>query len=149
MFVKKEQLPPALLGFFVVALLFLSGCLESEKGCYVGKCVLSDSEYIGIAKETPEAKAFLQKYPDANFFIERGDDLSASFVVGDYVFIDLNKGIYEERQGNNYLRLRTFINPSTNKPQSSFIECRPSIENYLRIDQDLINYIKTENCLDD
>lgn len=137
MFVKKEQFIAVFLVVFAVALLFLSGCLE--KTCFNrADCPLSDSEYIQIAKTTSEAQAFLQKYPDANIVAERTEYLAVDFIK--------NKS-GESTIVPPYLRLRVFINTSTNKPASAFIECNLTGDNYSRIDQDIVNYIKIEKCL--
>lgn len=142
MFVKKEQLSVILLAVFAVALLFLSGCLE--KTCFnSANCPLSDSEYIQIAKTTPEAQAFLQKYPDAIVSVERTEYLAVDFRIEK----SENYGASENNLVSPYLRLRIFVDPSTNKPQSSFIECRSSIEKYLRVDQNVVGYIKIEKCI--
>lgn len=142
MFATNSRWCVVLLAIFVAALLFFSGCLE--KTCFnSADCPLSDSEYIQTAKTTPETQAFLKKYPNAIVSVERTEYLAVDFTI------EKSKGFVasENNPMPPYLRLRVFVNPSANKPLSSFIECSPSEGNYLRIDENLVQYIGTEKCL--
>ncbi len=96
---------------------------------------ISDEEYIRIATQTIEAQEFLQKYPDAKTVVDRSGRLAVDFRVDNYDNAGTNI---------NYLRLRVFINPRSNRPTGEkFIDCSGD-----SVRDNLLRYLQTEKCLE-
>ena len=70
--------------------------------------VLNDSEYVAIARATPEGREFTLKYGDGLAYVDHSGRLA----------VDL----YANRSGQS-VRLRIFIDD--NRAASSFFECPP------------------------
>ncbi len=93
----------ALFGVFLVYERFRSGQYYDTG--------VSDEEYAATASQTPEAKKFLEKYPDAEIYVDRSGALAVDYRVDGQ---------------DSYLRLRIFIDAKTNTPVEKFIDCNSS-----------------------
>lgn len=100
-----------------------------------------DEEYIKIAKLTPEAQKFLLKYSEASINVDRSGRLAVDFRTDKR--IDKSSQIRVEE----YLRLRIFINPKTNRPAEKFIECRGTNPTFLE-NKKILLYLEDEKCLE-
>ena len=92
---------------------------------------ISDPEYIRIAKATTEARAFLQKHPDAQVAVDRSGSLAVDFWVSPAGATHID-----------HLRLRVFIDPRRHRPMKSFIVCAGGL-----VQQNLLDFLRTEQCL--
>ncbi len=129
-----------------LALLFILLSLISFSGCSEKDFKLSDSEYVSIAKSAPISNQFMEKYPDANIYVDRSGSLAVDFMIYDYGAI-IMPGTADYPEVPASLRLRVFIDPILNAPTTAFIDCRPSQNSYLPVDKNLDGYLKTETCL--
>uniref|UniRef100_A0A7C2EJD6 WD40 domain protein beta Propeller n=1 Tax=Ammonifex degensii TaxID=42838 RepID=A0A7C2EJD6_9THEO len=89
---------------------------------------LTNTVLIAAAKETPEARKFMAIYPHAKVIVDRSSALAVDFKTGAPVI-----------NGGGFLRLRVFIDPSTNRPAGRFIEYRGRV-----IKENLLNYLEKE-----
>jgi predicted RNase H-related nuclease YkuK (DUF458 family) len=96
---------------------------------------LPDKLIVDNQKEMPEVKAFLMKYPDASISVDRSGKLAVDYRVDKQISGD----------DVRTLRLRVFAGNDA-RPQEVYIDCADSKNSHLTYD-DILNYIKTENCL--
>ena len=92
----------------VVLTLYLVGIGNATLACAKPVPALNDSEYVAIARATPEGREFTIKYGDGLAYVDHSGRLA----------VDL----YANRSGQS-VRLRIFIDD--NRAASSFFECPP------------------------
>ena len=92
---------------------------------------ISDPEYLRIAKTTAEARAFLQKYPNAHVSVDRSGSLAVDFWVSPTGATHID-----------HLRLRVFINPRNHRPTQRFVVCAGRL-----VQKHLLDFLRTEQCL--
>ena len=100
---------------------------------------LPNEVIIGRANQLEEAKIFLTKYPDANIEVDRSGQLAV-----DYRFTKPAQAGNSDVQP--YLRLRILMNPA-GEPQELFTECWDGRNRHIE-KNDIINYLRTETCLE-
>ncbi len=118
---------------------FLSGGSSSD-------FPLSDEEYVKIASSTSISKQFLQKFPDANAYVDRSGALAVDYRVDNYREI-IQEGTLDYPSTAAYIRLRVFIEPNTNIPFYTMIECRSKKQSddlYFNLD----SYLSNKTCFD-
>lgn len=97
-----------------------------------------DEEYVSIARMHHDAKAFLEKYPQAETYVDRSGKLAVDFRVNKRV-------VTSTTQHWEGIRLRVFIDPKKNQPTETFIQCNERIiKSNLR--QYLAQYFTTQTC---
>ena len=100
---------------------------------------VADEEYISIAREHPDAQAFLEKYPQAETYVDRsGGRLAVDFLISKHPVTSTTQ-LWEG------IRLRVFIDPSTNQPIETFIQCDNRIIES-NVQQILEQYFTTRTC---
>jgi hypothetical protein len=77
---------------------------------------VSDEEYISVARNTEEAGAFLEKYPQAEVIVDRSNKLAVDFRMSMYL-------VTSTTQNWEGIRLRVFIDPKTKQPAETFLQC--------------------------
>ena len=92
---------------------------------------ISDREYIRLAKTTPEAAAFLKKYPAVRVDVDRSGALAVDFFMAPAGATHID-----------YIRLRVFVNPRTLQPKPGFIVCSGHL-----VEKHLLEFLETEQCL--
>ena len=71
----------------------------------------NDSDYVNMAQKTPEAKAFLQHYPNAAVMVNRKDNLTVDFTTP-----------LDKNNSENTVKLSVDFNKTTNWPDKWKIE---------------------------
>lgn len=96
---------------------------------------VSDEEYIRIAGETEEARAFLDRFLEAKALVDRSSKLAVDFRV-DKVLPAITEQSWEG------IRLRVFIDPETKRAEGAFIQCsdRSGQSNFVK--EELIDYLE-------
>ncbi len=109
----KERLT-ALLFLFLIAIVGFGigmfatrSCIPSEL-CQFGLGNVNDSDYIDMAKETPEVKVFLQHYPNAAAMVNRKENLTVDFIAS------LGSGGQNQTWPTNMVKLSVFFNKTNN-----------------------------------
>jgi hypothetical protein len=117
----------------VIVAILLAGALYLKNSIFLEQhgAQLTDSEYIASAKNTPETKSFLGRYPQASIEVDRSGKLVVDFRAGAPIDPD-----------THYIRLRVFIDPRSNQPTDKFIDCSGQL-----VEANLIEYLRTERCL--
>lgn len=102
-----------ILSISLAAILITVSCSAPRQ---VGDAGVSDEEYIRIAGETEEARAFLEQFPEAEILVDRSSRLAVDFRYSQVVPVtteDAWEGI----------RLRVFIDPESKRAEDIFIQC--------------------------
>jgi hypothetical protein len=99
---------------------------------------VSDEEYISVARNTEEARAFLAKYTQAEVIVDRSSKLAVDFRMSKHPVTSATQ-IWEG------IRLRVFIDPKTKRPAETFLQCDNKFVKE-RIIQYLEQYAKTQSC---
>ena len=98
----------------------------------------ADEEYVSVAREHPDAKVFLEKYPQADTYVDRSGRLAVDFLVSKHPVTSTTQ-LWEG------IRLRVFIDSSANQPTETLFQCdNRIIENNVR--QYLEQYFTTHTC---
>ena len=99
---------------------------------------VSDADYISIARGTQEAVALLAKYPQAETLVDRSGRLAVDFRVD-------RRPVSSTAQTWEGIRLRVFIDPSTNRPTEAFLQCDSEFVKR-KVVQYLEQYAETQRC---
>jgi len=98
----------------------------------------SDEDYIFIAREHDDSQAFLDRYPQAEVFVDRSGSLAVDFRV-------TTRPAHRTTEEWEGIRLRVFIDPKTNRPTATLFQCNNRIiENNVR--KHLEQYFVTQSC---
>jgi hypothetical protein len=125
-----------LLSVISTTLLMVTSCAWGPQQFY--DTGVSDEEYVSIARVFPDAKAFLEKYPQAETYVDRSGRLAVDFRV-------TKRPVTSTTQSWEGIRLRVFIDPRTKQPTEAFIQCNDRIiKNNVR--QYLEQYSTTQTC---
>jgi hypothetical protein len=99
---------------------------------------VADEEYVSVAREHPDAQAFLEKYPQAETYVDRSGGIAVDFLVSKHPVTSTTQ-LWEG------IRLRVFIDSSTNQPTETLLQCdNRIIESNVR--QYLEKYFTTHTC---
>ena len=99
---------------------------------------VTDEVYVSVAREHPDARAFLEKYPQAETNVDRSGRLAVDFLVSQYP-VTVTSQLWEG------IRLRVFIDSSTNQPTQTLFQCdNRIIEN--NVGQYMEQYFVTHIC---
>ncbi len=116
--------------------LMVSSCTWESQHFYDNG--VSDEEYISIARGHDDARAFLERYPQAKTYVDRSGTLAVDFRVAKHPLTSTT----QQWEG---IRLRVFIDPKKNQPTETFIQCDNRIlKNNLQ--QYLGQYFATQIC---
>jgi hypothetical protein len=119
-----------------IMLLMVTSCAWKPQQFYDNG--VSDEEYLSIARTHPDAHAFLEKYPQAETYVDRSGSLAVDFRV-------TKRPVTNTSQNWEGIRLRVFIDPKTNQPIETIIQCNNRIiKSDLR--QYLEQYFTTQTC---
>jgi len=116
--------------------LITTSCASMTKTYFDNR--VSDEEYIFVAQNTEEAGAFLEKYPQAEVIVDRSSKLAVDFRMSKSL-------VTSTTQNWEGIRLRVFIDPKTNQPAETFLQCDKTFMKE-RIIQYLEQYAKTQSC---
>lgn len=104
---------------------------------------VSDQEYIRIASEIMEARAFLDQFPEAETLVGHSSRLAVDFRF-DKVLPATTEQTWEG------IRLRVFINQETNLAEDAFIECSDHSGRSNFVEVELVGYleqyVQSQNC---
>ena len=100
-----------------------------------GTTNISDQEAIRLARGTPEASAFVARYPRPTVTVDRSDGCAVDFWVNPLGAAPITN--------TDYRRLRIFMNPRTSRPAKSLLVCAGH-----PIERDLLAHLEMEPCLD-
>jgi hypothetical protein len=127
---NKTQL---LLSVSVLLLIIANACSRFPSQYYNDG--VSDDEYIRIASETGEARAFMSKYPSAEVYVDRDGRLAVDF--------RFNKVIpFSTEQTWEGIRLRVFIDARDKKVSGAFLDCKDSHAKHKFIEGKLVEYLE-------
>ena len=96
---------------------------------------VSDEEYIHIAGETEEARAFLDQFPEAEILVDRSSKLAVDFRF-DKVLPVTTEQPWEG------IRLRVFINTETKRAEDTIIQCSDHGGQSNYVEEELIDYLE-------
>ncbi|MHB0924014.1 MAG: hypothetical protein ACYC3H_08635 [Bellilinea sp.] len=120
-----------ILSISLFAILAAVSCSRSQQYYDDG---ISDEEYIRVASETEEAKAFLERFPSAEVLVDRSGELAV-----DYRITQVQPATTE--QSWEGVRLRVFIDPESKRAEDTIIQCSDqSGTNF--VEEDLIEYLE-------
>lgn len=130
---KKSLL---VLSVTLIGILMATSCASEPSQFYNNG--VTDAEYVSIASNAQIAGFFLEKYPQAEILVDRSGWLAVDFRVSKHP-------ITSTAQSWQGIRLRVFIDPKTNQPTESFIQCdnkfvREKVKQYLE------QYSETQSC---
>jgi hypothetical protein len=120
----------------LVATMISSSCASAPQQYYDNG--VSDEEYVSIAGNTPEAQAFVAKYPQAEVVVDRSGKLAVDFRMTKHP-------VTSTTQTWEGIRLRVFIDPKTNQPTETFLQCNNELVQE-QVIQYLEQYAETESC---
>jgi hypothetical protein len=124
------------LSVVLIVFLMVASCAWQPQTLYDNG--VTDEEYVSVAREHPDAQAFLEKYPPAETYVDRSGGLAVDFLVSKYPVTSTTQ-LWEG------IRLRVFIDSSTNQPTGTLFQCdNRIIENNVR--QYLDQYFTTHTC---
>ncbi len=119
-----------------IGLLMVTSCAWESQQFYNNG--VSDAEYVFIARVNQDAQAFLEEHPQAETYVDRSGRLAVDFRVS-------KRPVTSTTQLWEGIRLRVFIDPKTNQPTETFIDCNSRIiRNNVR--QYLEQYFATQTC---
>lgn len=119
-----------------IMLLMVTSCAWESQQFYDNG--VSDEEYVSIARVHHYAQAFLEKNPQAETYVDRSGRLAVDFRV-------TTRRVTSTTQHWEGIRLRVFIDPKTNQPTETSIQCNDRIiKNNVR--QYLEQYFTTQTC---
>lgn len=119
-----------------ITLLMVTSCAWESQQFYDNG--VSDEEYVSIARVHHDAQAFLEKHPQAETYVDRSGRLAVDFRV-------TKRPVTSTTQHWEGIRLRVFIDPRTNQPTETFVQCNDRIiKNNVR--QYLEQYFTTQTC---
>jgi hypothetical protein len=99
---------------------------------------VADEEYVSVAREHPNAQVFLEKYPQAENYVDRSGRLAVDFIISKHPVTSTTQ-LWEG------IRLRVFIDSSTNKSTETLFQCdNRIIEKNVR--QYMEQYFTTHTC---
>ena len=99
---------------------------------------ISDEEYVSIARGHDDAQAFLERYPQAETYVDRSGSLAVDFLIA-------TRPVTSTTQQWEGIRLRIFIDPDTNRPVDTLFQCDDRIiEDNVR--EYLQQYFATAEC---
>jgi hypothetical protein len=96
---------------------------------------VSDEDYIRIAAETEEARAFLDQFPEAEILVDRSSKLAVDLRF-DKVLPATTEQPWEG------IRLRVFIDPETKRAEDTFIQCSDHGGQSNFVEEELIDYLE-------
>jgi hypothetical protein len=120
----------------LVATMISSSCASVPRQYYDNG--VSDEEYVSIARNTPDAQAFVAKYPQAEVLVDRSGKLAVDFRMTKHPMTST-------AQTWEGIRLRVFIDPKTNQPAETFLQCNNKLVQE-QVIQYLEQYAETESC---
>jgi hypothetical protein len=125
-----------LLTTLLIVTLIATSCASMPKNYFDNG--VSDEEYISVARNTEESRAFLVKYPQAEVIVDRSSQLAVDFRINKHP-------VTSTTQNWEGIRLRVFIDPKTKQPAETFLQCdnkfvKESIIQYLE------QFAKTQSC---
>jgi hypothetical protein len=120
----------------LVVTMISSACASVPQQYYDNE--VSDEEYVSIARNTQEAQAFLAKYPQAEVLVDRSGKLAVDFRMTKHP-------VTSTAQTWEGIRLRVFIDPRTNQPAETFLQCNNKLVQE-QVIQYLEQYAETESC---
>jgi len=77
---------------------------------------ISDEEYVSIARGHDDAQAFLERFPQAETNVDRSGSLAVDFLIA-------ARPVTSTTQQWEGIRLRVFIDPDTNRPVDTLLQC--------------------------
>jgi hypothetical protein len=99
---------------------------------------VADEEYVSVAREHPDAQVFLEKYSQAKNYVDRSGRLAVDFIISKHPVTSTTQ-LWEG------IRLRVFIDSSTNKSTETLFQCdNRIIEKNVR--QYMEQYFTTHTC---
>jgi hypothetical protein len=101
-----------------LTLLTLTSCAWQPQQFYDNG--VSDEEYVSIASGHDDAQAFLELYPQAETYVDRSGRLAVDFRV-------TTRPVTSTTQQWEGIRLRVFLDPRTNQPTETFVQCNERI----------------------
>ncbi len=119
-----------------IGLLMVTSCVWKSQ--QVDNNRVSDEDYIAIARADQDAKAFLEKYPQAETYVDKSGRLAVDFRVSKHPMTNTTQ-LWEG------IRLRVFIDPKTNQLMETFIDCNGKIINK-NVRKYLEQYAATLTC---
>ncbi|NIN98911.1 MAG: hypothetical protein GTN93_27830 [Anaerolineae bacterium] len=128
--------PFRVLSVISIVLLMVTSCAWESNQFYDNG--VSDEEYVSIARVHPDAQAFLEKYPEAETYVDRSGRLAVDFRVTD-------RPVSSTTQHWEGIRLHVFIDPKTNQPTETFVQCNDRIIKN-NVQQYLEQYFTTGTC---
>ncbi len=139
--VQKERTDMNQKSFLVLSVVWMglvtvTSCTRESQQFYNNG--VSDEEYVSIARVNQDAQAFLEKYPHAETSVDRSGRLAVDFRVSKRPVTSANQ-LWEG------IRLRVFIDPKTNEPAETFIDCNSKITTK-NLRQYLEQYFTTQTC---
>jgi hypothetical protein len=119
-----------------IGMLMAASCVVGPQQFYDNG--VPDEEYVSIASKHPEARLFLEEYPQAEILVDRSGRLAVDFRVTHHPATSTA----EHWEG---IRLRVFIDPKTNQPLETLVQCNDKfiekdVERYLE------QYFETQSC---
>ncbi len=109
-------------------LLMAASCASKPEQYY--DTGVSDAEYVDIAREHPHARAFLERYPLAETYVDRSGRLAVDFRVD-------RRPVTESTQSWEGIRLRVFLSPQTMQPTETLLQCDERI-----LTHDVLGYLE-------
>jgi hypothetical protein len=130
---KKSFLVPSVVWIWM---LMAASCVVGPQQFYDNG--VPDEEYVSIASKQQEAQVFLENYPQADILVDRSGRLAVDFRVTQHPATSTAEH-WEE------IRLRIFIDPKTNQPLETFVQCN---DRFIEEDvqQYLEQYFETQSC---
>jgi hypothetical protein len=117
-------------------ILLISSCKGGAQQYY--DTGISDEEYVSIARGHDDAKAFLERYPQAEIYVDRSGRLAVDFRA-------TTRPVTRTTQRWKGIRLRVFIDPRRNRPTDTLFQCNDKIvEKNVRLH--LEQYFSTGSC---
>lgn len=128
-----------ILSISLIVLLTTVSCSKTQQYYDDG---ISDEEYINIASKTEEARAFLERFPEAETLVDRSGELAV-----DYRITKVQPATTE--QSWEGIRLRVFIDPESKRAKDTIIQCSDQGGSTI-VEVELIKYLEHyeggQNC---